>query len=112
MFSIQLQWLAFSVNLVMVDAWMKANANSGTYVGNSADTQLTLWFQNDPSADAAAINTYWSGLTNVSTEATSYQTADQIKVAAAAAEASALASATSKLTALGLTDSEIAALRG
>jgi hypothetical protein len=112
LYSIDLQWLTFPVSLAAIEAWIKANQGAN-YVGNSADVDLTLWFSDQPSDDqTSAIQAYWAALTSESSEATSYQTADQVVAANAAAEATALASATSKLTALGLTDAEIAALRG
>ena len=112
MYSIDLQWLDFSVDLRTVEAWMRANAGAD-YCGNSADNDLTLWFNNEPSDDIkAAIQAYWSGLTNASPEATNYQTAEQIAAAAAATKAANLASGAAKLKALGLTDDEIAAFQG
>jgi len=113
MFQIDLQWLAFPVNLQTVEAWVRANTSSG-YVGNSADHDLTLWFTADPtlSGDAAAVEAYWAGLSTSSPEATGYQTATQIAAAAAATKAANLASATTKLEALGLSSAEIAAILG
>jgi hypothetical protein len=111
-YDINLPWLAFSVNLPAVEAWVRANQGAN-YCGCSADYDLTLHFTAQPTDDQkSAIQAYWAGLTSESEEATSYQTAAQILAAAQAAEAAALATATSKLTALGLTDAEIAALRG
>jgi hypothetical protein len=112
MFKIDLQWLAFSVNLETVDEWMKALAGSN-YVGNSADHDLTLWFKEEPTEEIKGdIAAYWEALTPSSPEATGYQSADQIKASAATTKAAALLSATSKLSALGLTSGEIAAILG
>lgn len=112
MFQIDLQWLAFPVNLQAVETWMRANAGSD-YSGNSADKDLTLWFANEPSDEIkSAIEAYWSGLTSESPEATSYQTFAQIESAAASAKAANVASATTKLKALGLSDAEVAAIVG
>lgn len=112
MFSIDLNWLAFPVNLQAVETWMKANAGSD-YCGNSADADLTLWFKNEPSdAIKSAIQAYWDSLTAQSPEATGYQTAAQITATEASAKAAALASATSKLEALGLNAAEIQAILG
>ena len=112
-FSVQLQWLAFPVNLQTVEAWIYANEPAG-FCGQSADqNKLTLHFTAQPSDDqVAAIQLYWEALTPSSTEATEYQTLAQQQAAAASAQASALTTATAKLTALGLTQQEIAALRG
>lgn len=106
LFSIDLKWRGFPVNLQVVETWMRANTTG--YEGNSADTDLTLWFSEQP--DESAISAYWAALTDASTEATSYQTADQIATAAAATKTAALASATTKLEALGLSAGEIAAI--
>ena len=112
MYSIDLAWLSFPVSLSAVEAWIKANQGAN-YVGNSADHDLTLWFSAQPTDNQiSAIQAYWAGLTSESSEATSYQTADQIKAAAASAKASHLASATTKLEALGLSADEIAAILG
>src|SRR6516225_3474768 len=48
MYSIQLPWKTFNVDLPSIDAWAKALTAS--YQGNSADIQLTLWFNADPEA--------------------------------------------------------------
>lgn len=48
MYSVKLEWKSFNVDLASVEAWLKPQASD--YVGNSADSALTLWFQtNDPS---------------------------------------------------------------
>lgn len=111
--NINLKWLVFKVNLVSVDAWVRANTSSG-YCGCSADSSgLHLHFTAQPSSQAkAAIQAYWNGLSISSSEATSYQSHAQILAAKAASKASLLASATSKLSALGLTSDEISALIG
>jgi hypothetical protein len=108
MYSIQLNWLSFSVDMNTVETWMKANAGP-YYMGNSSDNALTLWFsqQPDPSI-SAAIATYWAALTNASPETANYQS----KSTRQTAVSTALASAQAKLTALGLTGAEIAALIG
>jgi len=77
MYSIQLPWKLFSVNLQLVDVWAKAQLS--TYVGNSADYQLTLWFSEEPSSEtASAVESYWDSLSAESSEAQSYVTVAQI----------------------------------
>jgi hypothetical protein len=89
MFSIDLQWPSFNVDLPTVDAWVKANAPTG-YNGMSADSDLTIWYTSDPSEYQAAINAYWEGLSTASPEATNY-TANQTKAEVSAKVAAALA---------------------
>lgn len=100
------------MNLDAVMTWVKAN--SSDCCGSSANQRLQIHFTVEASRDAAqsAIEAYWNALDSSSSEATSYQTAAQIKAASDATSAAALASATSKLVALGLSDAEIAALSG
>lgn len=48
MYSVKLSWpVGFNVYLPSIETWVKANAGAG-YVGNSADSSLTLWFSSDP----------------------------------------------------------------
>lgn len=112
MFSIDLKWLSFNVSLDSIETWMRANAGD-KYAGNAADHDLTVWFSEEPSDDIkAAIAAYWAGLTEDSAEATAYKTAEQISAEQAIDKAAKIASATTKLEAIGLTADEIAALRG
>ena len=107
-FMIPLEWLSFNVDLNTVNTWMIANAGN-QYCGSQAHNQLELWFLSDPGDSVkSAIATYYAGLNESSSEATSYQSQDQIK---AVADASA-ASGKAKLKALGLSDAEIAAMLG
>ena len=109
---INLQWPSFNVDLNTVDAWVKANAASG-YIGMSADYDLSLHYSSDPGDTVReAVAAYWAGLNSGSPEATNYESQASREAAAAAAKASALASATSKLEALGLSANEIKALIG
>ena len=109
---INLQWPAFSVDLNTVQAWMQANAGSH-FCGISANAQCQLHFTADPGDTVKdAVEAYWAALTSASPEATNYQPQSARVAAAAAAQAAALASAHAKLAALGLSDAEIAALRG
>lgn len=49
MYSIQLPWKNFNIDLPSIEAWVKTQVND--YVGSSADSQFTLWFStNDPEA--------------------------------------------------------------
>ena len=117
-FMIPLQWKTFNVNLSAIDADMKAKFPS-SYLGNQAHKQLELWFNIDPNvvpnggqSIAQQVNAWWTAIESSSSEATSYQTRAQIAAAAAATKAAAIATATSKLEALGLTSAEIAAITG
>jgi hypothetical protein len=112
MFNIRLEWKSFPLNLNAVDQWMRAHAGD-QYRGNSADSRLTLWFENEPEqAIQDEIQAYWDALSETSEEATSYKTAQQLAEEASQAKAQALSSAQAKLAALGLTPAEIAALTG
>jgi hypothetical protein len=110
-YTINLNWLAFNVNLTAVYTAIKALASD--CCGMSGNSQLQVHFTDQPSDDeVAAIQAYWASLTPSSTEATSYQTAEQMAAAAAATQAANIASATTKLETLGLTSAEIAAILG
>jgi hypothetical protein len=107
MFMMKMQWKSFNIDLKTVDAYMKANHSE--YAGNQANSALELWFNSEPSdADQAAIQEYWDDLDGRSSEARNYESAEDIQAAIDAAKASAV----TKLKALGLTDAEIAALKG
>jgi hypothetical protein len=47
MYSINLAWKSYPVDLPSIEAFVKSVAGS-SYKGNSADTDLTLWFSDDP----------------------------------------------------------------
>lgn len=110
--AISLNWLPFDVDLNTVRTWMVANAGSN-FVAMQAGSYLEIFFSDDPgSAVASSIHTYWATLNDASSEATNYVSNDDRKATAAAAKATLVASATAKLTALGLTSDEIAAITG
>lgn len=83
MFAIRLAWKEFNVSLADVQAWMNANAGE-FYQGNSADTQLTLWFSEDPGeVVSSAISAYWDSIDAESAEAVNYVTLAAIDEAVA-----------------------------
>lgn len=109
---INLNWLSFNVNMALVHAWLLANAGPH-YCGASANSMVQAHFTDEPGDSVrSAIAAYWSGLNESSDEATSYKTKEELDSEAAAAKAAALATARTKLEALGLSADEIAALRG
>jgi hypothetical protein len=111
-FDINLQWQSFNVDLNTIHTWMLANAGAN-YCGLSANNQLQVHFTADPGDSvAAAIASYWAGLTNASPEATNYMSESSRAAAAASNRAAKLASASAKLEALGLSADEIAAIVG
>lgn len=111
-YDINLQWPGFNIDLNTVDAWVRANAGSN-YCGMSADADCSLHYTVEPGdVVRAAVAAYWAGLSDSSPEATNYSPASARVAAAAATKAALVASATTKLTALGLSADEIAALRG
>lgn len=111
MYSMRLNWKEFNVDLKAMETWFKAQSED--YKGNSADSALTLWFENEPSDEIKeAIQEKWDGLSEESEEAVSYKSRDAERAEDDAAKAAALATARSKLQALGLSDAEIDALKG
>lgn len=109
-FDINLEWLAFNVDMNTVDTWMKANAGAN-YCGLSANDFMQVHFTADPGNDVAiAVEGYWTSLNTGSPEATNYMTASARLASVETAKAAKIASATAKLEALGLTADEIAAI--
>jgi len=107
MYSMKLEWKEFNVNLQMFETWMKAA--SDLYVGNSADTALTLWFSEEPSEEVKdAVEIKWDEIDEMSEEAETYVSAQDVLDAQVAKKASGKA----KLLALGLTQDEVDALLG
>lgn len=105
---IQLEWKQFSLDLNSVETWMKSNVGEG-YRGNSADYCLHLWFEEEPSQEVKdAVASYWEGLTSESNEAAVYKSQEERSIENLAKKVSGKA----KLSALGLSDDEIAALVG
>ena len=77
MYSIQLEWKSFNVDLSTIDIWMRSA--SDLYVGNSADIALTLWFSEEPDDDTKfLVKEYWQELTEESDEASSYIPQDDL----------------------------------
>ncbi len=110
--TINLEWQTFNVDLNTVDAWIKANA-AANYCGMSANSELQIHYTEQPDDSViSAVQAYWAGLNDSSPEATNYKPESQRMSESASAKATALASATSKLEALGLTQNEIDALLG
>ena len=110
--NIELLWKQFNVNLEEAQEAIQNLAN-GKCIGVSANSKLEIHLQDDVTeTELESIQAYWDALVEESEEAVSYQSREQIQTAAAEAKAAALASATSKLAALGLSPEEIAALKG
>lgn len=123
--TISLSWKSFNVNLDMVEAQAKSIDSSCCGMTAIPDVpatedkelipgRLDVHFTDNAMGQdkVDSLNEYWDAITLASAEATSYQTDDQIKAAAAAKEASDLAAAITILKGLGLSDDQIAALRG
>jgi hypothetical protein len=103
-----LKWKDFSVSLPAVSAQIATLAGSA-FCGLSADATLRAHFTDDPGQTVMdSIQAYWDGITSESSEATGYTSAASIAATVASAKASGIA----KLKALGLSDSEVAALVG
>lgn len=107
MFNLELSWKEFNVNLeVMTDFAKSLDENC---VGGSADVNFRLHFTSDPSAETIeAIQDKWDSLDEESAEVASYKSMEQIE----ADRQDKRASAKAKLTALGLTAEEVAAILG
>lgn len=79
LFSIELPWKSFNVNLQWVESYVNSLTAGPHYAGCSADTKLTLWFRESLSAeDAQEVTDYWESLTEESAEAMNYVSQDQI----------------------------------
>lgn len=78
MFTINLKWREFNVNLKKVEKEIKKINNS--ICGISANSVMQLHFESDVTdSEKLAIETYWESLTNLSLEATKYKSYAQIK---------------------------------
>jgi hypothetical protein len=107
MFSIKLQWKEFSVDLRGVDTKMRLDYP--TYIANQANSEFELYFESEPSEqEKTDIQAYWDALTDQSAEAQSYESQADIETARLAK----VASAKTKLEALGLTADEVKAILG
>lgn len=90
MYNLDLAWKSYPLNMDAVEAWLRANAGD-KYVGNSADADLTLHFSDQPDgATIQHVQDYWAGLTDQSTEATSYVSRTAIAAALQAAREDAI----------------------
>jgi hypothetical protein len=110
--TITLAWKDFNVNLETVQVSIKALEPD--CCGLSANSGLDIHINNDEVSQDSIdlIQAYWDDITLSSSEATTYRTAQEIKDAVDAKQATDLAAATVILKGLGLTDDQIAALRG
>lgn len=62
--SIKLEWKPFKAHLPELESWMRSNFP--TYVGNSADACLTLWFSEEPDQDTKdLVAMQWDSLVDV-----------------------------------------------
>lgn len=111
-YTLVLNWKSFSVDLPAIEALVRGLEPSCS--GSSADdNKFSLHFTDIPSTDLIfQIQDHWDTLTASSQEALSYKSKAQMKAEKDAANATALASVNTKLTALGLTPAEIAAIVG
>lgn len=83
MYSVVLPWKAFSLNMAIVEQQMALMAGAN-YLGNTSNTELTLWFEEDPSQSVRnEIAAYWGALTVMSDEATQYASNAEIQAAIA-----------------------------
>jgi len=87
MFSIVKNWNEYRVHLPTLHAWVKENVGEN-YKGMSADSVLTLWFEEQPGYEVeGAIAAQWEGLTEEGEAAKFKLDADHAAAAAAAKEA-------------------------
>lgn len=76
---VDLKWKGFSVNVTLIEQWLKTNAGPN-YVSSNAGSSLKLYFTQEPSKqDSDAIKLYWKNLTDQSDEAKTYKSRDQLK---------------------------------
>lgn len=112
MYSLNLAWKEFKVDINMVEAWVKTKVDD-LYLGCCSDYDLTLCFKNKIEDDVEqAIKDYWEKLTEKSKEVKKYSSAEDRKAADEKKKSVTLNSALKKLKDLGLTDQEIEALTG
>ncbi len=105
--TISLEWKEFNLDLNKVDAWCKANL--ADCCGISANSQLEVHFDAQPSEDTVAeLQLHWESLDESSEEASSYKSKDDLK----AEKEAKRESAKSKLAALGLDADELKAILG
>lgn len=105
----ELSWKEHSVDLVALEAWMKANAGEH-YCGNSADVSLKLHFLEEPSQETLdAIEAKWAELDDAEHEMCASYKSNAERLAEQAAKRE---SAKAKLAALGLSAEELKALLG
>jgi hypothetical protein len=110
--SMDLNWKSHPINLQAIEVEVKALVGS-KYVGNSADTDLTLWFSEALTQEESdLIQAYWDGLDEASPEAVSYKTSEQLKAEADAEKVALRASSKAKLLVLGLSEAEANAVLG
>jgi hypothetical protein len=109
--TIRLEWKDFNVNTMAAEAAIRAiEPISGVTAGYGLDVHI---LNDEVSQDQIdLIQMYWDDITLASPEATGYESQHDRDVAKAAKEATDLAAATTILKGLGLTDDQIAALRG
>lgn len=78
MYSMKFDWKSHPINLSAVDQLLRSIYPA--YVGDSADSALTLWFSEEPSEeDKVAIIAYWEGISEASNEAISYRSQSNIQ---------------------------------
>lgn len=108
MFTLDLPWKSFNVNLSDVSDWISTNVTTNVS-GLSANSVLQIHFTEDPSQEEIdEIKAYWNLLTEESPEAEGYKSSADLEVERLAK----LASAKAKLEVLGLTQDEINAILG
>lgn len=77
-YSILLDWKNFNIDLPSIEAWVKTQSDN--YVGASADSRLTLWFSQQPSAELeTTVRNKWATIHEESPEATAHNQAAQLR---------------------------------
>lgn len=76
MFSVRLEWKPFNINIGHIEEQVRSLCKNGEFVGSSADSALTLWFNCELAPeDVAALQAGWDALDENSEEALSYVSA-------------------------------------
>ncbi len=113
MYDINLQWRSFNVCVPEIKSAIAALITSTSIIGTSCNSSLQVHCEVKPTeAELTAVQSYWDGLTEISTECVNYKSAAQLQTEAEASKLSLLNSARAKLIALGLSDVEVKALIG
>jgi len=98
MYNIELQWKEFSVDLELLNDWIKTQTDK--CIGISANSKLELHFSEEPEQSVKdAIANKWNEMNEDAPEVVNYRSNDQVKAIINAAKEAMTTSAMTKWTA-------------